>query len=78
MAMRTGNGDFKVLFCIVIPLMMQQVTVQLQLLDCNTKAKSGILLGKDAFDQLCYQQDYTDRIVYIKWPKVPLVLENTI
>ena len=52
MIMHTGNGDIKPHFWIVILLVMQQVTIQLQLLVCDTKAKAGILVGKDAFDQL--------------------------
>ena len=39
MVMYTGNGDIKVHFWIVIPLHFHQVTIQLQLLACNTEAR---------------------------------------
>ena len=45
MVMHTGNGDIKVHFWTVIPL----VTIQLQLLICDIKAR--IVLGIDAFHQ---------------------------
>ena len=55
----TCNGDITVLFWIIIPLMMQQVAIQLKLLVCNTKARAGLLYGRDAFDKLgCWQDLY--------------------
>ena len=39
-------------FWIVVPLFIQWIAIQLQLLVCDTKANAGILFGKDAFNQL--------------------------
>ena len=66
MVLHTGNGNIKTHFQIVIPLMMQQTAMQLQLLVYDIKARVGILFGKDTFDKLGCWQDYTNRIVYIK------------
>ena len=66
MIMYTANGYMKILFWIVIPLMKQQVTKQLQLLICDTKAKAGILFYKDAFNQSGCLQNYTNRILCIE------------
>ena len=51
MVRHTGNGDIKVYFWIVIPVMIQQVAMQSQLLVCSTKARGGILFGENTFDQ---------------------------
>ena len=48
----TDNGDIKVCFWITLQLNIQQVVTQLQLLVGNAKARTGILFGIDAFDQL--------------------------
>ena len=48
-AMHTGNGDIKVHLWNVIPLMIRQVAMQLQLLIYVTKSKAAILFGKEAF-----------------------------
>ena len=53
-----GNGDIQIHFFIVLPLLVQQVVIQLHF----NKARTKILFGKDAFDQL-HCQDYTNRIV---------------
>ena len=50
--------------------------IWLQLLVCDTKARTEILFGKYAFNQLGCWQDYTNRIVYIKQLRVPLALKK--
>ena len=62
--MHKCNSDIKVHCWIVIPLMMQQVAIQLQLLVCNNKAGAGILFGKVALNQLDCWQDNINTIVY--------------
>ena len=39
---QTGNGSFWV----AIPKIMQKVAIHLQLLDCDNKARAGIMFGK--------------------------------
>ena len=65
MVMHTGNRNIMVHCWIVVLLIIKQVAIQLPLLGCITKIRAGILLGKDAFDQLGCWQEYTNRIVYI-------------
>ena len=76
--MHTGNGNIQVHFRIVIPLFIQQVAIQLQLLVCDTKATEDILFGKGAFHKLGCWQDYTNRIVYIKQLMIPLDSERVL
>ena len=64
MVMHVGNGVIKVYFFTVILLMMQKVAIQLLLLVCDTNARTGILIGKDVFEQVGCWQDFTNRIVY--------------
>ena len=55
--------------------MLQQVTIQVQPLVCDTKAEVGILVGGDAMDKLgCY----TITNVYTKQLTIPLVLKKVI
>ena len=70
MVMHTGNSEIKAHFWIVIPLIMKQDAIQLQLLVCDTEARGGILFGEDTFDQLGCWKYYTNRILYIIYRSV--------
>ena len=78
MVMHVCNGDIKTHFWIVFQLMMQQFEMHIQLLVCDIKGRAGILFGKDAFGQLGNWQHYTNRIVYVKQLKIPLVVRKSI
>ena len=78
MAVHTSNHNIKVYHWIVMPQMMLEAAIQLQLLVCITKAREGVLFGKTAFNQLAYWKHYTNRIIYIKQLAIPLVVEKSI
>ena len=61
---------------IVIPLYIQQATIQLQLVVYGTKQKWESCLEKKYLFKLGYWQDYTNTIVYVKELMIPLVLEK--
>ena len=54
------------------------MTTLLQLLVCDTKAKTGIWFGKNTSGHLGHWQDYNNRIVCIKHLMIPLVVEKAI
>ena len=49
MVLYVSNGEIKVRFWKAIPLILQKVTIHLQLLECDTRAIAGILFEKDMF-----------------------------
>ena len=51
MVMYAGKDSIKVHFWMVIPLYVQWVAIQLQLLVCDTKIRVEISFGKHAFNQ---------------------------
>ena len=72
------NIDNKVIFGIVIPLHIQQLAIQMQLLVSKMQNRVGIPFGKDAFDQPECWQDYPSRIVYTKQLSISLGLYKEI
>ena len=76
MLIHTGNCDIHIHFFIVIPICVQKVTIQLQLLICDTKARAGILFWKGASNQIGCWQDYTNRIMHVKQLTILLTLEK--
>ena len=46
---RSGYRDIRIYFLIIIPIFIQQVAIQLQILACDSQVKAEILSGKDAF-----------------------------
>ena len=62
----TGNGTIKAHFWTDIQINVQGCLLQLTILVCDTQARTGILLGHMALEQLQTWQDYGTNTMYIK------------
>ena len=65
-------------FWIEIPLKLDNLTIQIKTLVCDSECPYDIVLGHTSLAQLSTWQDYASRQLYIKQISIPLIAKNNV
>ena len=74
----TGRGMIESHFWIEIPLKLENQTIQIKTLVCDSKCPDDIVLGRISLVQLSGWQDYASRQLFIQQISIPLIVTNNI
>ena len=72
----TGGGTIESHFWIELPLKLENQTIQIKVLVCNSKFPHDILLGRTSLAHLSAWQDYANNKLYIQQISIPIVANN--
>ena len=74
----TGGGMIESYFWIEIPLRLDNQTIQIKTLVCDSECPYDIVLGRISLAQLLAWQDYASRQLFIQQISIPLIATNNI
>ena len=74
----TGGGLIKSHFWLEIPLKLDQQTIQIKALVCDSECPYDLILGWTSMVQLSAWQDYASHRLYIQQISVPLTVRNNV
>ena len=74
----TGGGTVKSHFWIELPLKLDNQTIQIKVLVCDSKCPHDILLGRTFLAYLLAWQDYANSKLYIQQISIPIVAKNNV
>ena len=74
----TGGGTIKWHFWIELPLKLDNQTIQIKALVCDSKCPHDILLGRTSLAHLSAWQDYANSKLYIQQISIPIVAKNNV
>ena len=77
-AIHTGGGMIESHFWIEIPLRLDNQTIQIKTLVCDSECPYDIVLGHTSLAQLSAWQDYASRQLFIQQISIPLMATNNI
>ena len=62
----TGGGTIELHFWIEFPLKLENQTIQIKVLVCDSERSHGILVGRTSLAHLSAWQDYANNRLYIQ------------
>ena len=74
----TGGGTIESHFWIELPLKLDNQTIQIKVLVCNSQCLHDFLLGKTSLAHLSTWQDYANNKLYIQQISIPIVAKNNV
>ena len=74
----TGGGMIESHFWIEIPLRLDNQTIQIKTLVCDSECQYDIVLGLTSLAQLLAWQDYATRQLFIQQISIPFIARNNI
>ena len=74
----TGGGMVESHFWIEIPLKLDNQTIQIKTLVCDSECPYDIVLGRTSLAQLSALQDYASRQLFIQQISIPLMATNNV
>ena len=74
----TGGGTIKLHFWIELPLILENQTIQIKVLVCDSECQYDILLGRTSLAHLSTWQDYANNKLYIQQISIPIVAKNNV
>ena len=74
----TGCGTIESHFWIELPLKLDNQTIQIKVLVCDSKCPCDILLGRTSLAHLLACQDYANNKLYIQQISIPIVAKNNV
>ena len=73
-----GGGTIKLYFWIELPLILENQTIQIKVLVCNSGCPYDILLRRTSLAHLSTWQDYANNTLYIQQISIPIVAKNNV
>ena len=74
----TGGGTIESHFWIELPLKLDNQTIQIKVLVCDSDCSYNILLGRTSFAHLSAWQDYVTNKLYIQQISISIVAKNNV
>ena len=74
----SGGGTIKSHFWIELPLKLDNQTIQIKVLVCDSESPCSILLGRTSLAHLSAWQDYADNKLYIQKISILIVAKNNV
>ena len=74
----TGGGTIKSHFWIELPLKLDNQTIQIKVLVCDSECPCDILLGRTSLAHLSAWQDYANNKLYTQQISIPIVAKNNV
>ena len=74
----TVGGTIELQFWIELPLKLDNQTIQIKDLICDSECPHDILLGKTTLPHLSAWQDYVNNKLYIQQISIPIVAKNDV
>ena len=74
----TGAGTIKSHFWIELPLILDNQTIQIKVLICDSECPYDILLRRTSLAHLSAWQDYANNKLYIQQISIPIVAKNNV
>ena len=74
----TGGGTIKLHLWIELPLILDNQTIQIKVLVCDSECPHDILLGRTSLAHLSAWQDYANNKLYIQQISIPIVAKNNV
>ena len=72
----TGSSTIELHFWIELPLKLENQTIQIKVLVCDSECPYDILIGRTSLAYLSAWQDYAMNILYIQQISIPIVAKN--
>ena len=74
----TGGGTIKLHFWIELPLKLDNQTIQIKVLVCDSECPYDILLGRTSLAHLSAWQDYATNKLYMQQISISIVAKNNV
>ena len=74
----TGDCTIELHFWIELPLRLDNQTIQIKVLVCDSECPCDILLGRTSLAHLSTWQDYANNKLYIQQISIPIVAKNNV
>ena len=74
----TGGGTIKSHFWIGLPLKLDNQTIQIKVLVCDSECPHDILLGRTSLTHLSAWQDYANNKLYIQHISIPIIAKTNV
>ena len=74
----TGGGTIESLFWIELPLKLENQTIQIEVLVCDTEGPYDIFIGRTSLAHLSAWKDYAMNKLYIQQISNPIVVKNNV
>ena len=74
----TGGSTIELHFCIELPLKLENQTIQIKVLVCDSECPCDIFLGRTSLAHLSAWQDYATNKLYLQQISVPIVAKNNV
>ena len=74
----TGGGTIELHFWIELPWKLDDQTIQIKVLVCDSECPYDILLGRTSLAHISPWQDYTNNKLYIQQISIPIVAKTNI
>ena len=74
----TGGGPIESHFWTELPLKLDNQTIQIKVLVCDSESPNDILLGRTSLAHLSAWQDYTNNKIYMQQISIPIVAKNNV
>ena len=74
----TGGGTIESHFWIELSLKLDNQTIQIKVLVCNSECPNDILLGRTSLAHLSAWQDYANNKLYIQQISIPIIVTNNV
>ena len=74
----TGGGTIKSHFWIELLLKLENQTIQIKILVCDSECPHDILIGRTSLAHLSAWQDYATNKLYIQQISIPIVAKNNV
>ena len=74
----TGGGTIELHFWIELPSKLDNQTIQIKVLVCDSECPHDILLGRTSLAHLSTWQDYANNKLYTQQISIPIVAKNNV
>ena len=74
----TGGGTIESHFWIELPLKLDNQTIQIKVLVCDSECPYDILVGRTSLAHLLAWQDYANSKLYMQQISIPIVAKNNV
>ena len=74
----TGGGTIESHFWIELPLKLDNQTIQIKVLVCDSEYPYDILIGRTSLTHISAWQDYANNKLYIQQISIPIVTKNNV
>ena len=74
----TGGGTIELHFWIELPLKLENQTIQIKVLVCDSECPFDILIGRTSLAHLSAWQDYAMNKLYVQQISIPIVAKNNV